>query len=135
MSQAPQRNLVQILARDFASRLATAVFLVDVEGSVVYFNEAAEAVLGRRFVEGQGMGPEEWSAAFKPRDDEGNPIPIEQLGLGIAILEHRPSHRSLTITSSDGVDRRIAATAFPLFAHPDECVGAIAIFWEDVEAS
>ena len=36
-----QRNLVLILARAFASNLATAVFLVDADGTVIYYNEAA----------------------------------------------------------------------------------------------
>ena len=36
----------------------------------------------------------------------------------------------LRIKSIDGTERRIEVTAFPLFAHADECVGAVAIFWE-----
>ena len=53
MSERPaQQNLILILARDFASRLATAVFLVDADGTVVYYNEAAERLLGTKFVEG-----------------------------------------------------------------------------------
>ena len=43
MAKAPeQRNLTLILARSFASHLATAVFLLDAEGTVIYYNEAAE---------------------------------------------------------------------------------------------
>jgi hypothetical protein len=37
------------------------------------------------------------------------------------------------IRGVDGVRRRIEVTAFPLFAHEDECLGAIAIFWETPE--
>ena len=48
-----QRNLVLILARSFAAQLATAVFLVDADGTVIYFNEAAELLLGQRFIEGR----------------------------------------------------------------------------------
>ena len=61
-----QRNLVLILARSFAAQLATAVFLVDAEGTVIYFNEAAERLLGQRFIEGAGMAPEEWSTRYRP---------------------------------------------------------------------
>lgn len=129
-TQAAQHHLVLILARDFASRLATPVFLVDVRGSVIYFNEAAERVLGRRYVEGKGMQAEEWSTVFEPSDDDGNPIGLTELPLGVAIIERRPDHRMLRIRSVDGVERRIEVTAFPLFAHEDECLGAIAIFWE-----
>jgi PAS domain-containing protein len=130
-----QHHLVLILARDFASRLATPVFLVDVEGAVIYFNEAAERVLGRRYVEGVGMTAEEWGTAFAPTDDDGAPIELSGLPLGIAILERHPDHRMLRIRSLDGIERRIEATAFPLFAHEDECLGAIAIFWETEEPS
>ena len=128
--QATQHHLVLILARDFASRLATPVFLVDAHGSVIYFNESAEKVLGRRFMEGRGMDAREWSTVFAPSDDDGNPVGLAELPLGVAIRERRPDHRMLRITSIDGTERRIEVTAFPLFAHEDECLGAIAVFWE-----
>jgi len=134
MASTPQRNLILILARDFASRLATAVFLVDPEGNLIYFNEAAERVLGRRFVEGRGMSAREWSTAFTPVDDEGEALPLAELPLGTALLRREPSHRAMRIVGADGVARRIEVTAFPLFAHADESVGAIAIFWEPAEA-
>ncbi len=126
----PQRNLVLILARSFASRLATAVFLVDAEGTVIYYNEAAERALGHRFIEGHGMPAEEWSTVFRPRDAKGNPLSFEELPLGIAIVRMEPAHGVVTIRGADGVDRRIEITAFPLFAHVDDPVGAIAIFWQ-----
>jgi PAS domain S-box-containing protein len=126
----PQRNLVLILARDFASRLATAVFLVDPEGNLIYFNEAAERVLGQRFVEGRSMTGREWSTAFTPVDDEGEALPLAELPLGVALLKREPAHRAMRIMGADGITRRIEVTAFPLFAHADESVGAIAIFWE-----
>jgi PAS domain-containing protein len=129
-TQSAQHHLVLILARDFASRLATPVFLVDARGSVIYFNEAAERVLGRPYVEGAGMAAEEWSTSFAPADDQGDPIELNDLPLGVAILQQRPDHRMLRIRSADGSERRIEVTAFPLFAHEDECMGAIAIFWE-----
>jgi PAS domain S-box-containing protein len=129
-TQAAQHHLVLILARDFASRLATPVFLVDVRGTVIYFNEAAERVLGRPYKEGTGMAAEEWSTVFAPADDDGNPIELTDLPLGVAILQRHPDHRMLRIRSLDGSERRIEVTAFPLFAHEDECLGAIAIFWE-----
>jgi PAS domain-containing protein len=127
---APQRNLVLILARDFAARLATAVFLVDADGTLIYYNEAAGHVLGRPYVEGAGMAADEWSTAFEPIDAAGDPIPLEELPLGIAITRRQPAHRDLRIRGSDRVTRHIEVSAFPLFAHADECVGAVAIFWE-----
>jgi PAS domain-containing protein len=135
MNEKPtQHNLVLILARSFASRLATAVFLVDADGSVIYYNEAAERVLGRRYIEGHGMPAEEWSTVFRPSDDLGNQIPLEELPLGMAIVRREPAHGIATIHGADGVERRIEITSFPLFAHTDDFVGAIAIFWQMSES-
>ena len=125
-----QHHLVLILARDLASRLATAVFLVDEAGELVYFNEAAEALLGRPFVEGERMPPEEWGTGFRPVDERGETIPLEGLPLAVAIRDRRPAHRDMAILGGDGVRRPIAVTAFPLFTHADEFVGGMAVFWE-----
>jgi len=46
-----QRELILILARDLTSRLATAAFVVDADGTLAYFNEAAEPVLGASYAE------------------------------------------------------------------------------------
>jgi PAS domain S-box-containing protein len=124
-----------ILARSFASRLATAVFLVDAEGSVVYFNEAAERLLGQRFVEGHGMTALEYTKLFEPTDLEGNRMPVLETPLGIAFSKLEPAHAQLTLRGADGVVRPIEATAFPLLAHEGEPVGAIAIFWKPSEAT
>jgi PAS domain S-box-containing protein len=125
-----QRNLVLILARSFAAQLATAVFVVDAEGNVTYFNEAAERLLGQRFIEGSGMAAEEWSTRYRPRDSEGHTVPLESLPLGVTMLKREPAHGTLTISGADGVDRRIEVAALPLFGRTEDFVGAIALFWE-----
>jgi PAS domain-containing protein len=109
------------------------VFLVDAAGSVIYFNEAAERVLGQRFVEGHGMSPDEYGELFQPSDDEGNPIPILETPVGLAFSRGVPGHMALTLRGADGVTRPIEATAFPLLAHTNEQVGAIVFFWERPE--
>lgn len=129
----PAHNLVLILARDFASRLATAMFLVDPDGTVIYYNEGAERVLGRPFMEGRSMPASEWSTVFSPADELGNPLALEELPIGVALRDRVPAHRDLSITGADGVARAIEVTALPLFAHADEFVGAVAIFWERAE--
>ena len=126
----PQRSLLLIMARDFASRLATATFLVDPEGSLIYYNEAAEQILGQPFVEGGSMPASEWSTAFEPVDETGQSLPLESLPLGVALSRHQPAHGSLRIVGRDGVARTIEVTGVPLFAHAGEFVGAMAIFWE-----
>lgn len=134
MELAPQQhNLVLILARSFAAQLATAVFLVDAEATVIYYNEAAERLLGNRFIEGAGMPAEEWSTIYRPRDADGQTVPLQSLPLGVTMLKREPAHGIITILGADGVDRRIEVAALPLFAHTEDFLGAIALFWERPE--
>ena len=125
-----QRSLVLILARDLADKLATAMFLVDREGTLVYFNEAAADILGESFGEAGRMRVEAWSTAFRPFHDGAEALAPDDLPLVIALRRRVPAHRDMKIQGLDGEVRDIAVTAFPLFAREDEFVGAAAIFWQ-----
>ncbi len=131
MEKTQQRNLVLILARELAANSATPMFVVDPDGTLVFFNEPAERVLGRTFAETGALGPQEWGTVFAPVDELGEPIPLDILPLTLALRELQPGHMSMKITGLDGEARLIAVTAFPLFARANEFVGALAIFWEE----
>jgi PAS domain-containing protein len=125
-----QKDLVLILARDMAARLATPIFVVDATGTLVFFNEAAESLLGQPFAEMGEVSADTWSETFLSIDEQGNRIPREELPLGVALIKGRPAHRELDLVAADGVRRHLAATAIPLQRHPGETVGAVALFWE-----
>lgn len=132
--QRQQKNLVLILAREFASKLATPMFVADAAGEVVFYNEAAEEILGRRFAEDMEMSADQWVSLFHPETLEGAPMALAEMAAGIALLERRPAHGVLRITALDGRKRAVAVTGFPLFAHADEFVGMVAIFWEQADS-
>jgi PAS domain-containing protein len=125
-----QKDLVLILARDMAARLATPMFIVDASGTLVFFNEAAEVILGQTFADIGEVSVDRWTEAFPSVDELGNPIPRTELPLGIALLEGRPAHRTLDVIGADGDRRELAVTAIPLQRHPSETVGAVAMFWD-----
>jgi PAS domain-containing protein len=126
-----EHSLVLILARGLASSIATPMFLVDTGGTLVYYNEAAEQILGQTYAEAGVMSPEEWGTAFAPEDpDTGDKLDPQALPLTVALSERRPAHRRMAITAIDGERRLINVTAFPFFARTDEFVGAVAIFWQ-----
>jgi PAS domain-containing protein len=129
-----QENLVLIIAREFASLIASPTIVTDKAGNLVFFNEAAERVLGRAFSESEEMPAERWAELFTVHDLEGEPLPLERMPAGITLREARPAHGSLRITALDGVQRELDATSFPLFGRPDELVGMIAVFWERASA-
>ena len=125
-----QKNLILILAREFASKLATATFIADADGNLVFYNEATEDLLGRTFAEAGEMSATEWAELFEVEELDGSPMPLERMPAGIALLERRPAHHDFRITGLDGVKREISVTAFPLLAQADELVGVVAIFWK-----
>ena len=125
------KHLVLILARELASNLATPALIADDEGHVVFYNEAAEEIVGQPFAELGELPIDAFSASFSPRTLEAEPVPDEQRPTRIALDERRPSHQRILITSKDAVEREVAITAVPLFAHADEFVGIMAIFWRE----
>jgi PAS domain-containing protein len=125
-----QYEVEVILARHLASYLAIPIFLVDSKGNLVFYNEPAEFILGRRFEETGKMPLAEWSTIFTPTNEDGTPIPPEEVPLVIALTQGRPVHRALYILGLDGVPREIEVTGIPLFGQADRQLGALALFWE-----
>ena len=132
MPERRQKHLALILAREFASNLATPTLIADAEGTLVFYNEAAEEVVGRSFAEAGEMPLDEWTTSFDPRTpDTEAPIAAEHRPARIAFDERRAAHRSFRVTNVHGQERDVSVTAFPLFAHADEFVGIMAIFWDE----
>jgi PAS domain-containing protein len=125
-----QKPVELILMRQLASYLAVPIFLVDPQGTLLYYNEPAERLLGRRYDETGEMPLAEWSTAFAPAEDDGTPLPADALPLSVAVQKRVASYRGMRIRGADGVERRIAVTAFPLEGQGARLLGAVAIFWE-----
>ncbi|TMI70203.1 MAG: hypothetical protein E6H05_14040 [Bacillati bacterium ANGP1] len=125
-----QQEVEVILMRQLASYLAMPIFVVDPVGNLLFYNEPAEALLGRPFDEAGEMPMAKWSTAFSPSDEEGRPLPPEALPLVNALRWRKPAHRTIRITGLDGISRRIETMAFPLVGQGGRLLGAAAIFWD-----
>jgi PAS domain-containing protein len=123
-----QKSLELIMARNLIASLSTPGFLVDEEGVLVFYNEAAGALLGRRFEEAGAMTPEEWGTAWGPFDRDGRPVPLEELPLTIALRQGRPDHSQFSIRSLRGEEHSIEASAVPILT-ADGTRGAMVFFW------
>lgn len=128
--QPMQHEIEAILTRQLASYLSTPIFLVDLDGTLLFYNEPAEVILGHRFEDTGEMAAAEWTTAFTPVDDDGTQIPPDGLPLIMALKERRPAHRTFWIRGLDGQRRHLAVTALPLIGQTQRCIGAVAIFWE-----
>ncbi len=118
-----------ILMRQLASYLATPIFLVDADGTLVFYNEAAEGLLGRRFEDLPEMGRDEWLQAFQPHQLDGSPLSPDDNPLPAALADGREHHRTVAIIGFDGHERQISVTAFPLIGQARRMAGAVAVFW------
>jgi PAS domain-containing protein len=123
-----QRPLELILARNLMSALSTPAFLVDEGGVLVFYNEAAGALLGKRFEELGTVGPDEWGSMFGPFDEGGEPIPYDELPLVLAVRSGRPAHADVDIRTHDGAIHTVEVSALPILT-PHGSQGAIAVFW------
>jgi PAS domain-containing protein len=131
VAQQGQQSVAVILARQVASNLSTPVGVVDETGTIIYFNEAAERIVGTTLAQVGPLPWDQWISSLQPEDLEGNPLTPADPPFAPPLVDHEPAHGRIRITGLDGVKRSIAATAFPLFVRGEEFVGAVAIFWEE----
>jgi PAS domain-containing protein len=124
-----QKPLELILARNLVTSISTPAFLVSREGAMLFYNEAAGALLGVPFETSGRMEPGEWTAAFGPFDSDGEPIAIEKLELTVALRDGRPAHSSFCIRSAHGDQHEIEASGMPIVSNEHGASGAIVFFW------
>jgi PAS domain-containing protein len=123
-----QKPLELILARNLLSSISTPAFLVGEEGALLFYNEAAGSLVGRRFEETGTMTVGEWTGQFGPFGDDEQPIPYEELPATRVLRENRPYHGKFRICAAGGHHQDIAASAIPIVG-PGGSSGAIVIFW------
>lgn len=125
-----QKPLELILARNLLASLSTPAFLIDAPGEIVFYNDAAGVLLGRRFEESGKLSAEEWTSTFGPVGADGDPIPYEQLELTQALRGDRPAHARFCLRSVSGQLHPVEASGFPIVGSGG-FHGAIVVFWED----
>jgi len=131
----PAYSIEIILNRQLADCLSMPAFLTDTAGNLIFYNEAAEKLLGTRFEDTGEMKVETWSTIFKQQDDEGNLLPPESLPLVRTLRDQYPHHKTFWIVSMLGKAEKISVTAFPIIGRAGNFLGAVAIFWEAKEGS
>jgi len=122
-----QRPLELILARNLMSNLGTPAVLTDEAGALVFYNEAAAALLGRPFDDAEELGNEVWrgiasSAGNGAATDEGDG-PLE-----LAVRHGAPAQSRMRLRSFDGTVHDVDVTALPIVS-AEGPRGAIAFVW------
>jgi PAS domain-containing protein len=119
-----------ILARQLASSLAMPILIVDTDGTLIYYNEPAEAILNQRFEETGEISADTWSTLFALADEERVPIPQQDRPTMMALSERRPFSRTVWMQCGHRDWKHMNITAFPLIGEGRQFLGAQMIFWE-----
>ena len=109
-----QQPIELILLKQWATHIATPVWIMDLGGNLVFYNEPAEGLLGRRFDEAGEFHADELADLFVTTGLDGSPVATKELPVVIALTEHRPAHGEIRIQALDtGESRQIEVTAIP----------------------
>ena len=95
-----QKSLALIRAREVAANLSMPMVVLDPDGTIVFYNRSAEAILGDTFENAGELSSDEWAAVFAPEWEDGTPIPMQELPAGVALLEQRPHHMDSSTRAS-----------------------------------
>lgn len=130
MERTAQKSLPLILAREFASNLATPLSILDEHGTLVFFNEPAERIMGQTHAELGDLSEQEWRARFPAERLDGSPVAEDETPTSVARRLRRPAHETLVYTMLDRQRRTLSVTAIPLLERGQELAGVVVVFWE-----
>ena len=122
-----QKPLELILARNFLTSLSTPAFLVDESGALIFYNEAAGALLGISFEE---------SGAWRQRTGARRSVPSTRAGAAAdrgtpitkALRRGKPAHGTLHDPLDEGRRLRNRGDRLPIVAEGGQ-EGAMIFFW------
>ena len=112
MQNATQKPLELILARNLMSALSTPAFLVDEGGILVFYNEAAGRLLGRRG-RSWARSARRSGGRSSGRSTGGEPIPYDECrwwSRSATAVPPTPTQDPL----ADGTRNRVEVSAFPI---------------------
>jgi PAS domain-containing protein len=126
-----QQSVEMILVRQLASYLFVPVLVVDTTGTVIFYNEPAERILGVRFEETGRIDREEAERLVElSHDPTAGPEDLDR-PLDTALQQRRPVHaRRWLLRRADRVRLQVELTAFPIIDHEERLLGAMVMFWE-----
>jgi PAS domain-containing protein len=122
-----QRSLELILARNLVSLITLAAVLIDVDGSIIFFNDAAAEFFGGLFEETGPVPLAQWRAEVGPFDENEQHLPTANLPVTRAFRDGRPGFGKFHIRGSSGLVE-VEVVALPLVGSVG-LHGAMVMFW------
>ncbi len=121
------RPIELILAKQWGGLLGTPMLLLDAQGTLLYYNEPTEVLLGRSFGVTGPMVRGEWSSAFHFEDEDGQDMDADDTPLGAALDRQQGDQAVCYVRGVDGARLKIRMTAFPITGAGDIWHGVFAL--------
>lgn len=121
-----QQPIESILLRQVAGYLALPIWMFDDRGDLVFFNSAAEALLGASFdeIDAVDAGALQDLLSMSSLNGDGSFPLVETLET------RRPANGNVRMCCLDGQWRDIGMSALPIVGQSDRFLGVFAAFWE-----
>ena len=116
-----------ILARNLVSLLTLAAVLIDVDGAIVFFNDAAAEFFGGLFEETGAVPLGRWRQEVGPFDENEQHLPTANLPVTRAFRDGRPGFGNFHIRGGSGLVE-VEVVALPLVGSVG-LHGAMVMFW------
>ena len=125
------KSLVLIRAKHLAESVTTPMMLVSADGTLIFYNEGCEALLGAPFSDVGQMPAGDWGTKFNVRDRHDNAFPLEAMPGWMELQTERPTTGHVKLTTMTGEDLFLAVCAFPLFTSQQQFDGGLMLLWKD----
>lgn len=116
-----------ILARNLVSLITLAAVLIDVEGAIIFFNDAAAEFFGGLFEETGPVPLAQWRDEVGPFDEDEQHLPTGDLPVTGAFRDGRPGFGRFHIRGGSGLVE-VEVVALPLVGSVG-LHGALVMFW------
>jgi PAS domain-containing protein len=127
LAQPTEQPLELILARNLISLISLAAVLIDIEGAIVFFNDAAAQFFGGLFEETGSIPLARWRAEVGPFDKLERHLPTGGLPVTQAYRDGRPGSGRFHIRGGSGL-AEVEVVALPLVGSVG-LHGAMVVFW------
>ena len=128
-----QYPIEMILLKQWASLMAVPVWITDVEGRLVYYNEPTEEIIGLRFEDAGELSADKVADLFVLCNIDGSPLSPDDRPLMIALTKQMSAHGRMRFLRADNQWREIAVTAIPIMGEGNRHLGAMVTMWEGGE--
>lgn len=121
-------SVEHILTRNLSEHLLTPVLLLDERGALIFFNEAAERIVGRPHDDLGEVGTR-WPALLHLVDDGGRDAPPERVETLRVLGAREPARHDVRLRVAEGGTESFVVWTLPMIGREGEYLGSILSFW------